>query len=179
MRRNQLLTLVAKLRDPRERQVTARSLARHLGADDLMLFVPDPEIEVLLPAPGFPQTLPGGQAWRTFLAKSAADGCHSGEFPFPGSSTPISALGVAAGDGSILVLLGGNPNLDAVNDVCLILPLLAAALRGEQGTLIAAGHSSEARNGVVKAKALTDALDATRRNLQQALGDARAAHHRL
>jgi signal transduction histidine kinase len=159
--------------------VATCALAKHLGAEDLIVFIEDPDLGALLPAPGFPQTLPGGQTWRAFLARTGADGCHSGVLPVPGSSGPVSALGVAAEDGSVLVLLGGNPECDAVDDVRLLLPLLSTALQGENVSRIAAGHQSMARESAGQAKALTEALGTTRRNLQQALGDAKAAHHRL
>lgn len=179
MPRNKLLTLVAQLRDPRQQRAAARDLAKLLGAEDLIVFVADPDLGVLLPAPGFPQTLAGGRAWRTFLAKSTTDGCHSSDLPLPSSPEPISALGVAATDGSVMVLLGGDPDYEAVLDICLLLPLLSTALQSEQASLIAAGHSSMARESAMQAKALTDALDATRRTLQQALCDARTAQNRL
>ncbi len=53
---NSLAALVSKLAIPGERANSARDLAAYLGAEGLIVFIKDPEIEVLLPAPGFRQT---------------------------------------------------------------------------------------------------------------------------
>ncbi|HWP34243.1 MAG TPA: hypothetical protein VNM66_01470, partial [Thermodesulfobacteriota bacterium] len=58
--------LLAGLADPARRPAAVRALAAGLGAEELVVFVPDPELGVLLPAPGFPQTLPAaGSAPRS------------------------------------------------------------------------------------------------------------------
>ncbi len=61
------LSLISALTSPGERGQAARQLAESLGAEDLILFIRDPEIGVLLPAPGFQQTLPSGKIWRALL----------------------------------------------------------------------------------------------------------------
>ena len=46
-----------------ERQIVARDLARMVGAADLVIFIADPSIATLIPAPGFPATLPNALQW--------------------------------------------------------------------------------------------------------------------
>ena len=143
--RSEAPSLLARLTDPSQRREAARALARHLGAEDLIVFTRDAELNVLLPAPGFPQTLPQGCSWRAFLATCAEAGRHTGELPVPGGAGTAPALGITAQDGSVLILLGGAPRLDRLADVGLLLPLLAAAFRDERAALTAAGQADVAR----------------------------------
>ena len=169
------LALVAALADPAQRRDVARALAQRLGADDLLLFVTDPEMGVLLPAAGFPQTLPAGRPWRAFLAECVARGRCTAELPFPDASSVSPATGLASPDQSVLVLLGGSPRGHALAELCLLLPLLGAAFRGEQALVTATGHAAVAREAAARAEALAGTLDTTRRELHAALGEANAA----
>lgn len=167
--------LVVALMDASRRRESARILAKHLGADDLIIFVADPEIRVPLPAHGFPQTLPQGRVWRSFLAECVRAGRLSGELPFPDARTIVRATSAAAEDGSVLVLLGGEPSLRDVEEIALQLPLLGAAFRSERIAITAAGHVRAAREAAVQAKTLAEKLDAIRSELQQALVSAESA----
>ena len=60
----ELFELAALLTDPPRRAEAVRALARRAGAEHLFVFVVDREIGVLLPAPGFPPTLPDARRWR-------------------------------------------------------------------------------------------------------------------
>ncbi|MDZ4676369.1 MAG: hypothetical protein SGI74_02575 [Oligoflexia bacterium] len=55
-----LLTFIGSLSDLAERPGAAKKFANALGAVDFLLFTKDSTLNILLPAPGFPQTLPGG-----------------------------------------------------------------------------------------------------------------------
>ncbi|MGI8784954.1 MAG: hybrid sensor histidine kinase/response regulator [Acidobacteriota bacterium] len=167
--------LVGALLNVSGRQETARALAKQLGADDLIFFVTDPEIGIPLPVPGFPQTLPAGRSWRAFLAQCVVAGRHSAELPFPSAQSIVAATAVAAKDGTVLVLLGGAPRIDEFEEIGWQLPLLGAALRGEQSVISAAGHSKVAREAVADARALAERLDVARTELQRALLAAEAA----
>jgi signal transduction histidine kinase len=97
----------------------------------------------------------------------------------PGGAGTAPALGITAQDGSMLILLGGEPQLDRVAEVGLLLPLLAAAFRDERAALTATGQADVAREAAAQASMLADALDTARRELQHALGEAEAARRRL
>ena len=71
------------LADP-DRPAAARALARHLGGEDLIVFVPDAALELPLPALGFPQTLRGGRQWHRFLRDCRAAGLSRGGAAIPG-----------------------------------------------------------------------------------------------
>ncbi|MDZ4676368.1 MAG: PAS domain-containing protein [Oligoflexia bacterium] len=78
-------------------------------------------------------------------------------------------IGIAASDGSILVLLGGAPDLDRAFEISVLIPLLAAALHNERVRLTAKGQVDTESKSAQRAMELSMALDETRRNLQMSL----------
>ena len=164
-----LLAKVSKLSSITDRREATRELAQYLGVDDLIIFILDGDINTLLPAPGFPQTLPEGRMWQRFLSVCAKTGRHSVALIPPGRTEPVSAYGIAAEDGSILVLLGGTPKEELVNIVLQLLPLLAAAFRGELAALNEASQARLAKMAAEQSHQLIKSLDEARRELQQTL----------
>ena len=127
---SQTLALVAALADPAHRSDAAHALALHLGVENFLLFVTDPELGILLPAPGFPQTLPQGRDWHTFLAQCLKLGQHSDELPFPDVTTIKHAIGFTVTEGgSAMFLLGGTTLSSEVTSIRLLLPLMEAPFR--------------------------------------------------
>jgi two-component system, chemotaxis family, CheB/CheR fusion protein len=96
--------------------------------------------------------------------------------PYPQSDTDVAALGTIGGDGSALILLGGNPSAEVAFAISLVLPALAAAFRGEQALRAAEGHAAIAREIAGQSKLLTASLDSARQALQNALAKAEAAN---
>lgn len=175
----ELAALVTAVARPEERRERARALARHLGARDLILFLRDPDAAVLLPAPGFPSTMPGGLEWQQFVRACADTGHAEGQLPHPDTGATLPAIGIRDDGGIVLVLLGGAPRRAEIDALSALLPLLAAALEGERATLAAAGRSDVARDAVDNARQLVGALDTARGQLQRALSDTAAARERL
>jgi signal transduction histidine kinase/ActR/RegA family two-component response regulator len=157
--------------DPSRRGDTARALASRAGADDLIIFVKDVEIGILLPAPGFPQTLPHARRWRCFLTELEQNSPLAGSLPFHDQQTDLPALGLRGTDGSALIILGGTPSAEVASAIALVLPALAAAFRGEQALVAAEGHAAVAREAAGQSKLLTASLE-----LQEALANAEAAN---
>lgn len=168
------LSLIPALASFDERRDTARRIAEQLGAKDLLLFIQDPEINILLPAPGFLQTLPSVKRWRELL-KNCTTEWTTTEVPFPNAESLTHATTIAGTDGSVLALIGGHPNLDEARAMVELLPLLAAAFRGERAMLIAEGQTRVAREAARQSKALAEMLDATRSDLERALRAAETA----
>ncbi len=168
--------LSARLSDPHRRGGAARGLARLAGAEDLIIFVRDAEIGVLLPAPGFRQTLPDARRWQAFLAGISSASPASGTLPYPSSGSLSAALGVGAADGSVLVLLGGKPDLTTAMMIRHILPILAAAFRGEQAAQAAEGHAAVAREAAGQSAILAASLENARHALHSALAVAESAN---
>jgi hypothetical protein len=101
----QAIELVVALASVEDRATNARALAQASGAEDLLVFLHDTEADALLPAPGWRKTLPGGAAWRRFLASARGDGLHRGDLPWLGATRPV--LGCAA-QGLAIVFIGGQ-----------------------------------------------------------------------
>lgn len=167
----QLCTLVSALIDPSRRLEVTRTLAAYLGAEDLLIFITDPELAVLLPAPGFSQSLPQGRVWKSFLAECVKAGRYVAQLPFPDASTVRQAIGLAAEGPTVLVLLGGQDLSADVATVYALLPLLNAAFQREQASLIAQASTSIAQKTAEAARALAATLDEARGELQRTLAE--------
>jgi signal transduction histidine kinase len=173
MRRASTLELVALLADVANRADAAAVLAERLGVETLLLFVRDAQLPVLLPAPGFPQTLPGGRSWRDFLDQCKVPGHHVGDVVVSFTDNlQIRRAQAWVTEGSALVLLGGSPVEGELAVVQQAFPLLAAALKGEQAAVAARGHVEVARTAERHARTLALVLDATRFDLEHALAEA-------
>jgi signal transduction histidine kinase len=173
-----ILAFADRLVADADRSAAAQALARHLGGEDLIVFVPDPHLDLPLPALGFPQTLPGGRLWHRFLRDCRIAGYRAGELPSPRGGEPVSACGVAGADGSVLILLGVRDQEPDLAPVRALLPLLAAVFARERAALALASRVTLASQMAAQAHTLTEALDGARRDLQHALAGAEAARER-
>lgn len=154
------VALVVALGDPARREEAAGNLACRLGVDRLLLLVRDPALRVLIPAPGFPQTLRAGPAWRAFIARCTDPGRHEADVEFPpGAKTP--AVAIVTG-GLALVMLGGRPIETELAAVDTLLPLLRVALDAEQDAMLARSQAVDAAGTASRAHALTSALEGAR-----------------
>ena len=169
------LALLADLAAPGRRRDAALALASAIGADDLIIFTPDPELGILLPAPGFPQTLPGGSAWQALLQDAAASGRAAGAVTPPGSERQKESLALAGRDGSMVVLIGYTRADGEAAWLQALLPLLGGTFRGERMAITAEGHAAVAQAAAVQAGALAESLDRVRRELGEALTRSHAA----
>ena len=174
--RAQFLSLLAGLTDPSRRNESARALAARAGAEDLLLFVKDDEVDALLPAPGFPQTLPGAASWRQFLDGVIRRSPHAGKVGFRDEAADREAVGLLAPDGSVVVFVGGKLDLVMAMEISLLLPILAATFRCERVALTAEGQAAVARALAGQSKLLATSLENARRALRQALSEAEAAN---
>ena len=62
-----MLELLGELADKTHRRTVGKQLAKELGAEDLIIFIKDAELNVILPAPGFTQTLQETSVWQSFF----------------------------------------------------------------------------------------------------------------
>ena len=172
---DELLPSVAAIADRDRRTQAIRTLARKLGAEDLMVFVRDPAIERSLPAPGFPQTLSDARQWRTLVEGAVATGSFQGTIRSPQGGVSVAhAIGLP--DGTVAVLIGGSaansPSLDPVKQ---LLPLLGALFRMEGLAHHAEAETKLAQQSAVQATELASNLDSTRAELRRALTVAETA----
>ena len=172
------LALVAALAARPGRTDAARALALKVGAEDLVIFVRDHEVNALLPALGFPQTLPDGRRWREFVRRCAAGEAPPEEdLPYPDGNTSRRAQGHRCDVDAVLVLLGGRPRRDAVAEVCALAPVLAAAFVAERAAQVGETHASVARARASELEALAGTLAQAQTALQAALIEQRRLTH--
>lgn len=164
-----LLKLIAGLNDRENRFEAANKLARHFGCVYLFIFIIDQEIGVLLPAPGFPQTLPDGRAWQSFIKNCPDDGCYSGSLPFPEKEMILPAIGFAGPENSIIILLGGTPSANKIAPLKVISPILISLFTQETIHSAAKTKVEFAEKAVAKAEKLTSTIDVMRTHLKDAL----------
>ncbi len=170
------LALVAGLTPPTTRAVVARQLAVCAGADDLLIFICDRELDVLLPGPGFQQTLPQATEWQNFLREVKDTPFHRAQLSFPDAGTRVAASGLLAADGSVLVLLGGKPKQDQVRAIVTLLPLIASAFYGERTAAYSQAQAAVAKQAASEARRLATSLDKTRGELRRSLVEAQRAN---
>lgn len=174
--RHDVTRLLVRLANAVVRGPSARELACYVGATSALVFIRDPDLDVLIPAPGFPKTVPGGPEWRDLLRRSLVPGIHFGEVPSAvaqeGATTQELAVACVSDDGTALVLLGCEHAGPRVAALRRALPILTPTLRAEQRACQLAGELVVASDAAVEARAMSDALDAIRADLERALGEA-------
>ena len=173
------LALIGQLAALETRAVAAHALAEALGAQELIVFVRDPDLAVLLPAPGFTHTIPGGAEWRTFLGACVERGSATGRMFTPGRDADLEAWGYRIEHGGVLVLLGGAPDPSKVNE---ILPLfsLVTAIAGRESELLALDARRRiADTTAAQGEVLARALEQSRDQIRDALTSARESRRRI
>lgn len=160
--------LVVALADENARFDAAQRLARHAGAEVLLVLVEDRAVDAYLPAHGFPPVLPGGTGWRDLLRAAEAPGFHRGTVAYPSAGVFSPAL-AWADCGVVLVFVGGTPREDVLGEIKAVFPLLAAMLRAERAAAAAEGERQVALKRARETEALATALDAARSELERTL----------
>lgn len=163
------LSLVAGLNDPVNRFQAATKLAHFFGCSHLFVFIVDSEIGVLLPAPGFPQTLPNGKCWLDFTSGCCKNGYQKGVLPFPDSNTLQNALGILGPEKSVIILLGGSPSREQIRPMIEIMPILINLFTRELVEFSTQTRIDLADKAARKAEKLAATIDVIRLHLKDAL----------
>jgi signal transduction histidine kinase len=163
-----VLRLLAELSDPDRRRQASIALAKHLDAEDLILLVADPHTGTYVPGNEFPEILPQSEAWQTFVKGCVREGEQQGELFRPEDGRPIRAHGFRLTDGSVLVLLGGSPNVSTVRYCCLLLPLVTEVMRKEYAIQMLSLEATMARGMADEMRARAEGVVAMERDFQQA-----------
>ena len=141
----------------------ASRIAAEAGAEAFLILLYDAEISALRPAPGFPQTLPGGPLWRAFLKQRPHPRAKfTLQLAFPDQDTLRSAQCFAFGS-VVFMLIGGAPSLPI--EQFAEAPLLPALLEAEAAQLASDGLVGAAREATERATGLAGALDRARAEL--------------
>jgi signal transduction histidine kinase/ActR/RegA family two-component response regulator len=162
------LRYAAALAEPGHRMEAARRLAEHIGVEAVLILVEDPEVDALVPAPGFPPTLPGGAGWRRLLQQAGRPGVHPGEVGYPTATRIVPAAAVCA-RGPAVLLVGGAADPPVTESLTTLAPLLASLLRAEHATVVARGELRVAQDHARQAQNLARALDAARSEVERTL----------
>jgi signal transduction histidine kinase/CheY-like chemotaxis protein len=166
----ELMSLVGRFVQADDRLRAGDELAHWLGVDQLLVYLRDPELEILLPAPGFPQTVSGGPAWRAFLRTAAHAGTHRAEVDYRAGEL-VQATAIATTDGTAIILLGASPHPIGLAALHHAAPLIGSLVRAEHAALIARAEARVAQVAGLQATDLAVALDVTRRELESALSE--------
>ncbi len=141
------------------REAAAQALAAAMGARHLLLYVQDPELKVMLPAPGMPKTLTAGPSWRALLRRLADEPEATAEVDVLGGRWQARAVALCD---CAFVLLGEQAPPQLQPQFQEALPLLAEVLRAQQALRIGMDEAAEARLAALRAHQLAAALDAAR-----------------
>lgn len=163
------LELIAGLADKNRRYQNGIKLARHLGCLFMLVLIKDTEINTLLPAPGFPQTLPLNDQWEDFLKESIKFTFYQGVLPYQHHDRLLQVTGLATGDDCVVLLFGGGPTKAQIKPILDVIPLLTALFLQEQKTIMAQTTAMFAEKNAVKAEALAKTIDKMRLRLKDAL----------
>lgn len=168
--RTDLLELAAQLADSATRSRAAAALAGAMDAEALLIFVRDQELHVMLPAQGFPRTLPNGRAWLAFVEAVVAEGSERATLAIK-PNEPRPCVGFGAGPDAAFVLVGSTGSVDPTWFRALM-PLVARALAADHLAGIAQAQARIAVDNAARASALARSLDRTRQELESALHEA-------
>ena len=150
------------------------ALARKLDVDAVLAFVMDDDCQALVPAPGFPRTLPTGRGWVDYIRRAQVHEFGAplrGDVPWPGPTDSISAVAAGTVDG-VLVLLRPPDDLQ-LSDLAAVAPLFLRAAQRTQRAQAARMASELASDLATEAENMRAALDRTRRELRTAVIDLR------
>ncbi|HYC75025.1 ATP-binding protein [Brevundimonas sp.] len=156
-------------------------MAQRLGALDLLILLPDPELGILRPAPGFRQTLPGGSTWTELLGRCAGGGEFRATIAYPDVQRLSPADVFITPDGAVLMLIGGQPRVRA-SELAGAAGLVLALLRSEAREDAASASARASGDVTRRATALASSLDRARADLAKnaaALRDALSDAARL
>lgn len=141
------------------RDLAAQALAAAVGASHLLIFVRDPALNVMLPAPGMPKTLVAGPSWRALLVRLANEADMTADVEVLGGRWAARAVALR---GCAFVLLGELRPPDFPAQLHEALPLLTEVLHAQQALRIGVAEAADARQAAMRAHQLAAALDAAR-----------------
>ncbi len=152
--------------------MAAARRAADWGVEAVLILIRDRDLGTLRPAPGFPQTLPGGPTWRSLLRRGFSDDARwTGIVAFPVRDRMVPFAAFADHSKAVLLVLGGAA-ADVVLDLAALgFSLVTRLLQAEDDVVIASGIVATAAKALDQAESLTASLDTARKKLAQALSD--------
>lgn len=176
--RAEMIHQCANLGLPERRAAAIEALSGLLGIATFIVLLPDPEIGTLLAANGFAQTFPDGRAWRAFIETTRARSQHKATLPWPTAATQAPACGVSR-SGFVLVMVGGNPNPETVEEFTQLIGLLMPGFAHERAMLSHTVQMELARRTAEEASSLAQGLDRARQEAQREISARKTAEAAL
>jgi PAS domain-containing protein len=163
------LDALLELIEQSQRSAGAPRLAEKVGATHLCVFIRDPEFGRFLPALGFPQRLPDGLAWQSFLA-GVAEGSQTQASlisPFTARPTQVSARLITPD--TLSVLFGERSLSEAHTLLAPALRLSGALYLEEMRTSLSEVGAALARRTAQESRKAAAALHGVHEQLASAL----------
>lgn len=177
---------LADLVEQHQRFAGAPRLAEKVGATHLCVFVRDPEFGRFIPGLGFPQRLPDGLAWKTFLANVAEGRQTTALLTSPFTDAPTHVSGRLLDPDTLSVLFGNHLVPDAHTLIAPALRLCGALCLQEIRTRLSEVSASIARRSVGESRKAIASLSGVHEQLaaalhrsQQLTGELRREQERL
>lgn len=158
----------------------SRSLARYAGAEDILIFCFDSEVQAFLPAPPFAQTLPNASAWQQFIRGIDEDG-GSARLPSPYRGTQLRSVQARRVDTETVVALVGkeSPLNSEGEEFWLAVRLLSRIFSAARDVRIANANARLASETARVNGEIAVSLLATRKKLEGSLAETRQERQKL
>lgn len=168
------LAFYSKIAARDTRREAAKELAAFFEAEDLYIFDYDHEVQRFLPSVGFPQTFPDGRKWQSYISEAVKTTRLEERLRIPGSVEEAQISAVLIHDGLLFCLVNSkNPGAHS-SELTLLVQNLAFLLQSERLSKRHEAQNSALRELTNDLKAYSDILSRTRRDLHDALQEARA-----
>lgn len=164
-----IMIAVGKMTIATKRQAVAQDLARMVGAADLVIFIADPSIDAMIPAPGFPQTLPKALQWHDLIEGAVGGTSAVATLAYPTHEHSTSALAQAISQQGVVVFLGGEPISCNVAILCSCLVTSVALFVSEQRVNNSLAITQLARNSAAQLREQAAAVEEARRAAHNSL----------
>lgn len=157
------------------------ALCKALGADALYAFVYDGELGILVPAPGFPASVPAVEGWAELLSARSdhqSEAVFEQDLPYPTLTERTSAVVLSRSQGQV-VILGNGLRQPQMAEFVPLAALLLQALTAAHATVVARAAAASTRTLLQDADRNQGQLDQALRSLQKTMREAASSQARI
>jgi len=159
-----MLNLLGELAEKSQRKKTTKKVAKAIGADALLIFIKDAELDILLPAVGFPQTLKDASKWQIFIKRCIKQKICEDTLLFS-----KKVIGIAYKDECVFVFIGEKTDKHKIEFLYPALPMLTKIFKYEQFEIQTKAQLRLTDKTVIEMQRIEKKLNITRHELQNAL----------
>lgn len=158
---------------PESRKEAARKLAISLGAENLVIFDKDEEVNLFLPSIGFPQTLRSGTRWNRLFENCLLNGFAEDEFEAFSKDRTEKVSAFAMSKDIIFAFIGGFVSRDHIQELKYLALNMQSILKSERLAYRFESQNQSLQQVTEELKVYAQALTQTKADLSQALQEAR------